>query len=487
MLIKLLFRGEGLPSPFILLQYILIFLNICLPQVGTEEILHPFKMFVQKKDSTSFIQIINKSHFGIINPKDSLTLMEKGVGIRYSRKIDKGELMIKLLKKHSISEFIKPNYAISLQKNYKNIQIEYEMYGKYFNIKYGIHQYSLIKGISPSFLLAIKLKPNFIINVGKSNNKIPFNIFIRYLDFSYYLNDMYSNYETNHFGINFNGERYKIKYELANTNNSIKPIDLTTTKYIESENGEMNKIFFEGKILLNGNSRLMCIYNNNFRDGSFNLINNSGQEFLKINNYQLNSRYLKIEYRGQINKIKVIVSGIKQRLNIGISSRIYPSRISQQLSSLFGLIINNKDIAELDQNSVFIKIKPIQFIKFCPVIQIGLVSDKYSNNLNTKGYSIGILNFIDENKLSITGKNALNVNFGINYKKNRWQISTYFSQHIILSITRERIEKDENLTPEESGDFPALQTILSDFDNVLTLPSNYGGGLFHFTLTRYLD
>ena len=104
----------------------------------------------------------------------------------------------------------------------------------------------------------------------------------------------------------------------------------------------------------------------------------------------------------------------------------------------------------------------IKFLKssFCHLtFQLYWIKDSYDVNLDTKGYSIGIPTYTNNQTLNIIGKEAINLGFGLNLLYNNWLIYTSFSQHILYKI-----------------DF---------IEKIILEEEIYVGGLLQFSLTRY--
>ena len=69
-------KGEGLPSPFLFMAVIFFMFNIGVAQFGSAEWLHPGTNIFTDKDTSSFMQLYNNSHIGLINFDDSLNITE---------------------------------------------------------------------------------------------------------------------------------------------------------------------------------------------------------------------------------------------------------------------------------------------------------------------------------------------------------------------------------------------------------------------------
>ena len=159
---------------------------------------------------------------------------------------------------------------------------------------------------------------------------------------------------------------------------------------------------------------------------------------------------------------------MKQESDWLLSDRIYPSKINYDLETFFlnGSHINNKDIGVIKQHMITLRIKSLKSTFFYPTFQLDWTKDNYDINLDTKAYLLGIPTYINNQTLNIIGKEAINLRFGLNILKNNWSFVASFSQHIPY-----KIDLKEKIIPEEEKEKEEI----------------YGGGLFQFSITKYLD
>ena len=93
----ILYKGEGLPSPFF---FIFVLMSNCFAQLGIEGWLHTDPNFLTIKDSSSYFHLYNDTHIGIINFNDSLNISENKQGIKYIRRFDHGEVRVNYTQYH---------------------------------------------------------------------------------------------------------------------------------------------------------------------------------------------------------------------------------------------------------------------------------------------------------------------------------------------------------------------------------------------------
>ena len=80
-------KGEGVPSPFVCLILIILFINCCSAQFGTKFWLHPYIHTINSEHDSSYIQVYNDSHIGLVHFNDSLNISNNRHGIKYEKKI----------------------------------------------------------------------------------------------------------------------------------------------------------------------------------------------------------------------------------------------------------------------------------------------------------------------------------------------------------------------------------------------------------------
>ena len=94
--------------------------------------------------------------------------------------------------------------------------------------------------------------------------------------------------------------------------------------------------------------------------------------------------------------------------------------------------------------------------------------------LNVKVGSLGNLHYLifffneyyNDQDLNIIRKDAINISMGFNLKQNKWGLQMDFYQHIPYYI------KVRKVYPQKPADDKTR---------------SYGGGLFHFTMTCFID
>ena len=201
------------------------------------------------------------------------------------------------------------------------------------------------------------------------------------------------------------------------------------------------------------------------------LLNNSNERFLELNKYTNDNYIYSLSYLFYKSDYKFNIIVQKKLVDLYTSIRIWPWRINNDINSLFNLVprIINNSIGELKQNLVSIQIMSSKIVFLSPYMQIDWIKDRYDITIDTKSLSIfgfPILDFSDNQKLNIIGKEAINILVGINMIKNKWSFGTSFSQHIPY-----KIDVIEIIVSEEKKEKEDI----------------YGGGEFNFSIIRYLD
>ena len=120
----ILYKGEGLPSPFYLF---IVLMSNCFAQLGIEGWLHPDPNFLTIKDSSSYFHIYNDTHIGIINFNDSLNISGNKQGIKYIKRFDHGEVRVNYTQYHTITEFIEQDYSAGFRNNYSKTSFGYKL------------------------------------------------------------------------------------------------------------------------------------------------------------------------------------------------------------------------------------------------------------------------------------------------------------------------------------------------------------------------
>ena len=96
-------------------------------QFGTEDWLHPGINIFTAKDTSSFMQLYNNSHIGLINFNDSLTITESKRGFRYVKGLGDGVVTFNYNQYRSITEFIEQDYSYSIQNIYNDLKIKFQL------------------------------------------------------------------------------------------------------------------------------------------------------------------------------------------------------------------------------------------------------------------------------------------------------------------------------------------------------------------------
>ncbi len=112
----ILYKGEGLPSPFFLF---IVLMSNCFAQLGIEGWLHTDPNFLTIKDSSSYIHIFNDTHIGLINFNDSLNISKNKQGFKFVNRTSKGLIKFVYNKHHSIAQIIGKDYSSKKSNNTK--------------------------------------------------------------------------------------------------------------------------------------------------------------------------------------------------------------------------------------------------------------------------------------------------------------------------------------------------------------------------------
>jgi len=456
-----------MPSPFLFLTAgIFCMLSISFAQYGSADWLHPGTNIFTKKDTSSLLQLYNNSHIGLINYNDSLNVSKYRQGFKYVKKFDDGMVRFNYNEYRSTTEFIKQDYSFSIKNNYSEALLGYEINKGIITANVDIAKYSSIHGLSPSILLSANLHPGLICRFGKSISKVPFKLSLNYTDFIYSLNNIYTVHEIFYYGITLKNENYKIDY-LMEEDDWIISGNESLLSSIELYTGIKRNMYLHGVYYLKNKREFKWAYYQRINRAELDFNNNTNSPFIKINNFTNDNYILLFGYQFNVPQYLLNISFSKQESDGLLSNRIYPSRINNDLETFFlnGSFINNKDIGYIKQDMLAFRIESLKSSFYYPFFQLDWTKDKYDINLDTKGYTIGIPVYINNQTLNIIGKEAINLRFGLKVLQNNWSFVASFSQHIPY-----KIDFKEKIIPPEKVE-----------------EEIYGGGLFQLSIIKYLN
>jgi len=490
----ILYKGEGLPSPFVLF---IVLMSNCFAQLGIEGWLHPEPNFLTIEDSSSHLHIYNDTHIGIINFNDSLNISENKQGFKLVNKTSNGLIKFDYNKHHSIAQIIGKDYSSKTSNNYSEIRLGYKSKNGIITSDASVAKYSGINELSPSLLLSTNLRSGMIFSFGRSIKKIPLQLSLSYTDFLYSLNNIYTDHVIDQYRMSFRGENYRIEYTMDDDDWEINPTDSSLSK-IDLVYGNNKTISLSGHLSLSNNQKINWSYTGILSDFKLKLLNNSNHPFFKVNKYTNDNYIFSFDYLFNISNYKFNVIYIKKKVDLYISNRTMVTRIDANLTPFFILIptVNNTSNGELEQEIFAIKLKPIKFVYLTPYIQFGFIRDKYNivfetQSLNLFGFPTSV--YSDKININIIGKDALDLQFGVYIIRNKWSINATFSQHVPLFIYKSSRSGSEEQNPEDPEDpqdyieYPDLQSILGDIEGNIIYGNNYGGGKFNLSIIRYLD
>jgi hypothetical protein len=463
-------KGEGLPSPFIFLVISLGFVNLSWAQLGSKNWFHPNPNFITIEDSSSYINIYNDTHIGLINFNDSLNISENKQGFKLVNRTSNGLIKFVYNKHHSIVQMIETDYSTTNSNNYNEMLLGFKIKKGLITSDASVTKYSGINALSPSLLLSTNLRSNMIFSFGRSNKKIPLQFNLNYTDFSYSLNNIYTDHIIDQYRISLRGKNYRIEYAMGDDTWKINSSDSSLSK-IDLEDGNNKTISLSGYISLKNNKKVNWSYTTINNYSKLRLLNNSNKRFFELNKYTNDNHIFSLNYLFHKSNYKFNIMFQNKLVDLYTSIRIWPSRINNDLNSFFNLVprIINNSIGELKQNLVSIQIMSAKIVFLSPYMQIDWIKDRYDITIDTKSLSIfgfPIPDYSDNQKLNIIGKEAINILVGINIIKNKWSFGTSFSQHIPY-----KIDVIEIIVSEEKKEKEDI----------------YGGGEFNFSIIRYLD
>ena len=472
-------KGEGLPSPFVCLILIILFINCCSAQFGTEFWLHPYIHTINSEHDSSYIQVYNDSHIGLVKYDGSLNISNNRYGINYEKKIVNNKFRIYYNKYRSITKFIEsrePSYSFNISNNYYELVLGHEYNGEIIATAISLSKNSKINQIFPSILVKIKIKPRIIISIGKYIQKVPFSLKIGYTDYLYSLSDIIMAHDINHIGLIYASEYYKIEFsstldnwEFNSSNAPLGEIDI--------QDGMIKDIYINGKFYLKDKNQVDIGYQNSYSETEFDLIDSMGNDLVNVNKYTTENHIFLFKYLFSYSKYNVVASFYHRELDFILSDRInFPQ--DYDFSALFynSIFINNLNVGFLSQNMFSITLKYKTKSNYNPIFQVDWIKDQYDINIDTKGFALGIplTEYIKNNYYNIIGKKAFDVSLGIILTLNHWMAKASFSQHIPY-----KIDMIERVTTPEETQIPASEKTHKQ--------QLYGGGEFNLSIIRYLD
>jgi len=476
---KRLIKGEGLPSPFFCWILIIVFINCCSAQFGTELWLHPNIHTVNYENNSSYIQVYNDSHIGLVKYDGSLNISNNRYGINYEKKIVNNKFRIYYDKYRSITKFIEsrePSYSFNISNNYYELVLGHEYNGEIIATAISLSKNSKINQIFPSILLKIKIKPRIIMSIGKYIQKVPFSLNIGYTDYLYSLSDIIMAHDINHIGLIYASEYYKIEFsstldnwEFNSSNAPLGEIDI--------QDGMIKDIYINSTFYIKDNKQVDIGYENSYSETEFDLIDSMGNDLVNVNKYTIENHIFLFKYLFSYSKYNVIASLYHRELDFILSDRInFPQ--DYDFSALFNnsIFINNLNVGYLSQNMFSITLKYKTKSNYNPIFQVDWIKDQYDIEIDTKGFALGIPlpEYIKNKHYNIIGKEAFNVNLGIILNLNHWIANASFSQHVPY-----KIDTTEGVPISEDAEIPASEETEKQ--------KLYGGGKFNFSIIRYLD
>jgi len=470
---KRLIKGEGLPSPFFCWILILVFINCCSAQFGTDLWLHPNIHTVNSENNSSYIQVYNDSHIGLIHFNDSLNISNNRHGIKYEKKIVNNKFKIFYDKYRSSAQYIEPrepSYSFNISNNYHELLLGHEYNGEILATAISLSKNSKINQIFPSILLKIKIEPRIIISIGKYIQKVPFRLNIGYTDYLYSLSNILRAHDINHIGLIYACEYYKIDFsstldnwEFNSSNAPLGEIDI--------KDGKIKDIDINSTFYIKDNKQVDIGYQNSNSRTAFNLIDSSGDDLININKYSIANHIFSFKYHYSNSKYNITSSFYLRGVDFILSDRVNLLQ-DYDYSALFNnsTFINNFNEGSLSQKMLSIILRPQTKSNYNPIFQVDWIQDQYDINIDTKGFALGIPlpEYIKNKYYNIIGKEAFNVRLGIKINLYHWMVNAAFSQHIPYKIdTKERVATSEAGKKQKQ--------------------EYYGGGKFNISVIRYLD
>ena len=458
-----------MPSPFVYTVLFLVIFCFCNGQFNTENWLHPFQYDTAPLDTGSYIQIHNNTHIGLIQFDDSLNLYQLTFTIKGQKNFASGLVYFNHNNFQSIIDYSQTDYGLSFHNRYFKTGVGYIIQKEKLTAALGITGYSNLKGISPSFSLGIEFFPWLKGKAGRELSQKPFNLNMHYSDFDYILESTFTEHDITNYEFEVSSKLGEIKYGFRDDDWKVSG-DNSIQSELDFEIGVSRTQTLRGELLFSKKQKIILDVSNQFDITKFDLLNNTKHSFFKVNKFSSENYKITINYQfhslGNIWNLGLL----QQRLTLLMSNRIRPSRVSTDFESFYNsaAILNNKNTGELIQRGVSLNLHPEIEKTIIPNFQFDWISDSYDINLITNSLSLlgGIPDFYDDQELNIIRKDAIILSSGFNLKQNKWGLQMDFSQHIPYNI------KVREVYPHKPVDDKT---------------GSYGGGLFHFTLTRFLD
>ena len=468
-------KGEGLPSPFVYL----IFINCCSAQFGTEFWLHPHIHTINSEHDSSYIQVYNDSHIGLVKYDGSQNISNNRYGINYEKKIVNNKFRIYYDKYRSITKFIEsrePNYSFKVENNYYELGLGYELNRGKFTTKFDLSKNSEINVFSPSIICKTEINPRLILSIGKYIKKVPFKLNLNFTDYSYSLDNNYMVHDINFIGLMFIREYYKLEFSTHLDTWEFNSSDTLLSK-INFQDGMIKAIYINGEFYLKDKKQVDIGYQNSYSETEFDLIDSMGNDLVNVNKYTIENHIFLFKYLFSYSKYNVIALFYHRELDFILSDRInFPQ--DYDFSALFNnsIFINNLNVGCLSQNMFSITLKYKTKSNYNPIFQVDWIRDQYDINIDTKGFALGIplTEYMKNNHYNIIGKKAFDVSLGIILTLNHWMVKASFSQHIPY-----KIDMIERVTTSEETQIPTSEKAHKQ--------KLYGGGKFNLSIIRYLD
>ena len=472
-------KGEGLPSPFVCLILIILFINCCSAQFGTEFWLHPYIYTINSEYDSSYIQAYNDSHIGLVKYNGSINISNSRYGIKYEKKIVNKKFRIFYDKYRSITKFIEPrepNYSFKVYNNYYELLLGYELNRGKFITKLALSKNSEINLFSPSIICKTEINPRLILSIGKYIQKVPFELNLNYTDYFYYLDNHYMVHNINFIELMFIHEYYKLEFSTQLDAWEFNSSDALLSK-INIQDGMIKEIYINNTFYLKDKKQVDIGYQNSYSKTEFDLIDSMGNDFVNVNKYTIENHIFLFKYLFSYSKYNVIASFYHRELDFILSDRVNLPQ-NYDFSALFNnsIFINNINVGCSRQNMISIVLKPKTKSNYNPIFQVDWIKDQYDIEIDTKGFALGIPlpEYIKNKHYNIIGKEAFNVNLGIILNLNHWIANASFSQHVPY-----KIDTTEGVPISEDAEIPASEETEKQ--------KLYGGGKFNFSIIRYLD
>lgn len=196
----------------------------------------------------------------------------------------------------------------------------------------------------------------------------------------------------------------------------------------------------------------------------FSLQNDSHQDFITINTFQISEKRANIHY--EMNRrnyfLKFACYYLENDLNI--STRLRPYRVSSDLESFFNTvaIINSKTTGKNQQFGMSAKLSKKVNLQFTGFLQLSWLLNRYDYNILSTSFTLlgGVPNYFDDQDLNITGMDAVSIQGGIKYSLGNWSVRGEFSQLLPYKTSVRKVYSQPEKTPEKKSYGGGLFTIL---------------------------